>query len=86
MILLSLSPSAPYLATPHLSLYRIGSKHIPSYFALGIIVYNTKILTNGLFYFSDVNQTNENSFSMEKPADLNNNSNICTLYIFCKQN
>ena len=37
MILLSDSPSAPYLATPHLSLHRIGSKHIPSYFALGIV-------------------------------------------------
>ena len=33
---LSLSLSATYLATPHLSLHRIGSKHITSYFALGI--------------------------------------------------
>ena len=32
----SLSPSAPYLATPHLSLLRIGCKHIPSYFAFPI--------------------------------------------------
>ena len=36
MIVLSLSPSAPYPATPHLSLRRIDSKNIPSYFALGI--------------------------------------------------
>ena len=42
---LSLSLSAPYLATPHLSLHSIGSKHIPSYFALGIgnlITYESK--------------------------------------------
>ena len=37
VILLSLSPSAPYLATMHLSLHRIGCKHIPSYFAFPII-------------------------------------------------
>ena len=37
MIVLSISLSAPYLATPHLSLHRIGSKHIPSYFVLGIV-------------------------------------------------
>ena len=30
---LSLFPSAPYRATPHLSVHRIGCKHIPSYFA-----------------------------------------------------
>ena len=35
---LSLSPSAPYLATPHYSLHRIGSNHIPSYFAFPIVV------------------------------------------------
>ena len=38
MILLALSQSAPYLATPHLSLHRIGFKHIP-YFALPIVSY-----------------------------------------------
>ena len=36
MILFSPSPPAPYLATPHLSLHRIGCKHIPSYFAFPI--------------------------------------------------
>ena len=38
LIPLSLSPSAPYLATPHLSLHRIGSKHISSYFAFRIVM------------------------------------------------
>ena len=33
VILLSLTPSGPYLATLQLSLHRIDSKHIPSYFA-----------------------------------------------------
>ena len=37
MIFLSLSPSAPYLATPQLSLHRIGCKDIPSYFAFPIV-------------------------------------------------
>ena len=37
MILFSLSPSAPYLATPLLSLHRIGCKHIPPYFAFPIV-------------------------------------------------
>ena len=32
------SPSAPHMATPHLSLHRIGCKHIPSYFAFPIVV------------------------------------------------
>jgi hypothetical protein len=32
----SLSPSAPYLATPHLSLHKIDCKHIPSYFTFPI--------------------------------------------------
>ena len=36
MIFFSLSLSAPYLATPHWSLQRIGCKHIPSYFAFPI--------------------------------------------------
>ena len=38
VILPSLIPSAPYLATPHLSLHKIGSKHIPSYFAFRIVL------------------------------------------------
>ena len=37
MILLSLSSSAPYLETPHLSLHSIGCEHIPSYFAFSIV-------------------------------------------------
>ena len=37
MILLSLSPSVPYLATPHLSLQKIGYTHI-AYFAFPIVV------------------------------------------------
>ena len=36
VIFLSLSPPVPYLATLHLSLHRIGCKHIPSYFAFPI--------------------------------------------------
>ena len=36
VILLSLSPSAPYLATWHLSLQGIGCKHIPSSFAFPV--------------------------------------------------
>ena len=35
----SLSPSAPHLTTPHLTLHRIGCKHIPSYFAFPIVNY-----------------------------------------------
>ena len=38
MIFLSLSQSAPYLATSHLSLHKIGSKHIPFYFAFPIVL------------------------------------------------
>ena len=37
VILLSISTSVPYLATPHLSLHIIGCNHIPSYFAFPII-------------------------------------------------
>ena len=48
MILLSLSTSAPYLATPHLSLHRIGCKHIPSYFEFPIVQY-TYIRINSWF-------------------------------------
>ena len=36
VILLSLSPSVPYLATPHLCLNKIGCKHISCYFAFPI--------------------------------------------------
>ena len=39
VILLSLSPSAAYLATPHICLQRIGCKHMPSYFACPIVGY-----------------------------------------------
>ena len=39
LILLSLSPSAPYLSTLHLSLHRIGCKRVPSCFAFPIINY-----------------------------------------------
>ena len=37
VILFSISPSAPYVATPHLCLHRIGCKRIPSYFAFPIM-------------------------------------------------
>ena len=42
-ILLSLSPSAPYLATSNLSLHRIGCKHIPSCFAFTIVLWKIVI-------------------------------------------
>ena len=33
-----LSPPAPYLETPYLSLRKIGCKHISSYFAFPIVI------------------------------------------------
>ena len=67
MILLSLSPSAPYLATPHLSLDRIGFKHIPSYFAFPIVYLTHVALLRAISYkfiLFCVNKTKDHEFHL----------------------